>query len=122
MLNNKPSVFLVAENHLLRETLARLLNKQGEFNLCGISFCDPNITSSVVTSGTDILILDPSAVRLSDSAFVSALVRQIPRIKVVVIDMDCDPEAFLESVRAASKSLETVPAQPIDATPSNQLT
>jgi DNA-binding NarL/FixJ family response regulator len=102
VLNNKPSVFLVAGNRLLREALARLLDKRGDCNVCGASPYSPNITSSIAASGADILILDSITARLSDFTFITEIVRQAPSVKVVLIDMDCDPIAFLESVRAGA--------------------
>jgi DNA-binding NarL/FixJ family response regulator len=111
VLNNKTSVFLVAGNDLLREMLARLLNKRREFHVCGVSPCVPSIASAVAASGADILILDSSAARLADSVFVSEIVNQIPLIKIVLIDMNCDREAFLESVRAASAAEVMIPSR-----------
>lgn len=102
MLNHKASVFLVAENRLLRESLARLLNKSGNLNVCGASPCTPNTTPSVAESRADILILDPITARLPNFAYISEIVGQVPSIKVVLIDMDFDPEVFLESVRAGA--------------------
>jgi DNA-binding NarL/FixJ family response regulator len=102
VLSIAPSVFLVAGNRLLRETLARLLNRRGDFNVCGVSPCVPDTTSSVVTSGAEVLILDSVTARLSDCAFISEIVSQVPSMKVVLIDMDDDREIFLECVRAGA--------------------
>lgn len=99
---NKPSVFLVAGNRLLREALARLLSRRGDFNVCGISPCVPDIISSVGVSGAEVLVLDSVSARLSDRAFISEIVSQMPSIKVVLIDMDDDPEVFLECVRSGA--------------------
>jgi DNA-binding NarL/FixJ family response regulator len=101
-MNEKPSVFLVAGNRLMRETLAKLLVKKGDFHLCGVSPYVPDITRSIGTSGTDVLILDSVTARLSDCAFVSDILGQLPDIKVVLIDMDDDPEIFLDCVRAGA--------------------
>jgi two-component system nitrate/nitrite response regulator NarL len=102
MLNNTPCVYLVAGNRLLRETLARLLNRRGDCHVCGVSPCVPDTTSSIAASGANIVILDSVTARLSDCAFISEIVSQIPGIKVVLIDMDDDPEIFLECVRAGA--------------------
>src|SRR6202171_724592 len=100
MPDNRSSVFLVAENRLLREALARLLNRRGDFNVCGVSPCVADITSSVGSSGADVLILDSVTARLSDCAIISEIVSQVPSMKVVLIDMDDNREIFLECVRA----------------------
>jgi DNA-binding NarL/FixJ family response regulator len=93
---------LVAGNRLLREALARLLNRRGDFDVCGVSACVTDTTSSIVASGAEVLILDSVTARLSDCAFVSQIVSQVPSMKVVLIDMDNDREIFLECVRAGA--------------------
>jgi DNA-binding NarL/FixJ family response regulator len=100
--NDFPCVYLVAGNRLLRETLTRLLKKRGDCNVCGVSPCVPDTASLIAASGADVLILDSIAGRMSDCAFISEIANQIPRIKVVLIDMDINPEIFLECVRAGA--------------------
>jgi DNA-binding NarL/FixJ family response regulator len=102
MPNNRFSVFLVAGNRLLREALARLLSRRGDFDVCGVSACVTDTTCSIITSGAEVLILDSVTARLSDCAFISNIVGQLPSIKVVLIDMDNDREIFLECVRAGA--------------------
>jgi DNA-binding NarL/FixJ family response regulator len=102
MPNNRFSVFLVAGNRLLREALARLLNRRGDFDVCGVSACVTDTPSSIVASGAEVLILDSVTARLSDCAFISKIVSQLPAIRVVLIDMDNDREIFLECVRAGA--------------------
>ena len=102
MLNTASSVFLVAGNRLLREALARLLNRRGDFNVCGVSPCLPDTISSVSASGAEVLILDSVTARLSDCAFICEIVNRVPSMKVVLIDMDNDREIFLECVRAGA--------------------
>lgn len=101
-MNTKISVFLVAGNRLLREALARLLSKRGDFDVCGVSACVPESTCSITTVGTDVLILDSSTAQLSDYSLIPEIVKQAPNAKVVLIDMDDDPEVFLECVRAGA--------------------
>jgi DNA-binding NarL/FixJ family response regulator len=100
--NNGANLFLVAGNRLLRETLARLLDKGGDFNLCGVSPYVPETVHSIVASDAEVLILDSVTARLSDCALLSEIASQIPGIKVILIDMDDEPEIFLECVRAGA--------------------
>ena len=96
------SLFLVAGNRLLRETLVRIINKKDDLHVCGVSPCTPDITSTIATSGADVLVLDSLTARLSECAFICEIVSQAPNIKVALIDMDNDPEVFLECVRAGA--------------------
>ena len=102
MFEDKSSVFLVAGNRLLREALAKLLTRKGDFVVCGVSFCVPDTPHSVVSSGAQVLILDSASARQSYCAFITKIVSQVPGIKVVLIDMDDDREIFLECVRAGA--------------------
>jgi two-component system response regulator DegU len=100
LIDGKPSVFLVAGNRLMRETLAKLLVKRGDFRLSGVSPYVPDLARSIAASGTDVLILDSVTARLSDCGLVSEALSQCPEIKIVLIDMDNDPQIFLDCVRA----------------------
>ncbi len=102
MPSNTVSVFLMASNRLLRETLARLLVRRGGFKVSGVSPCVPDAFSLVGASGADVLILDSISARLSECALISQTNNRTPSIKVVLIDMEDDPEIFLDCVRAGA--------------------
>jgi two-component system response regulator DevR len=96
------SVFLMASNRLLRETLAKLLIRRGEIKVSGVSPCVQDAFSLIGTSGADVLILDSVSARPSECALISQTNNQFPHIKVVLIDMEDDPEIFLECIRAGA--------------------
>ena len=96
------SVFLMASNRLLRETLAKLLFRRGGFKVSGVSPCVPDAFSLIGTSGADVLILDSVSARATECALISQMNNQIPSIKVVLIDMEDDPVVFLDCVRAGA--------------------
>jgi DNA-binding NarL/FixJ family response regulator len=102
MPNSRSSVFLVAGNRLLRDALTKLLNKRGDFNVCGASPCVLNSISSIEASGAEVLIVDSVTARQSDCTFISKIAGQVPSMKVVLIDMDDDREIFLECVGAGA--------------------
>jgi DNA-binding NarL/FixJ family response regulator len=103
MLRETPSVFLIAGSRLLRETLVRVLNKRGAFNVCGVSPCIPVTEQEFDALGeADILILDPASTRPLKFTCISRIIEKNPGISVVMINMDDDPEVFLECVRAGA--------------------
>jgi len=102
MVNDTVSIFLVAGNRLLREALAKLLAKKGDFNVCGVSHCMPEVISSIVASGTDVLILDSITAHVSDYALIPEILTQAQSVKIMLVDMEGDPEIFLECVRAGA--------------------
>jgi DNA-binding NarL/FixJ family response regulator len=101
-MNNKISVFLVAGNRLLREALARLLTKKGDFEITGVSPFLPEILSCAAMRKAEVLVLDAITVQLSDYALITEITAQVPKIKVTLIDMGDDPEIFIKCVRAGA--------------------
>jgi DNA-binding NarL/FixJ family response regulator len=101
-MEGRISVFLVAGNRLLREALARLLTKKGDFNLCDVSPSIDTFLTSVESSVADVLILDSATARVCDLAAVSDVMQKYPNTKVMLIDMEDDPELFLRCVRAGA--------------------
>jgi DNA-binding NarL/FixJ family response regulator len=96
-------VFLVAENRLLRETLARLLGKRLGFKVCGSSPFVPGIARLVIDSGTDVLVLDSVTARPPECPHLLTEIAARPHsIRTLLIDMEEDPERFLNAVRAGA--------------------
>ena len=54
----KTSIFVLAENRLLRETLSRLLQKKGDFQILGEDCYSETAMELVIASQCDILLLD----------------------------------------------------------------
>jgi DNA-binding NarL/FixJ family response regulator len=102
MADSVISVLLVAGNRLLREALAKLLHKRGDFRVCGGLACLSDVSSTVVKSGASVLVLDSISSKLSNFAIISDVRRKAPGVKVVLMDMDDDPDTFLECVRAGA--------------------
>jgi DNA-binding NarL/FixJ family response regulator len=96
------SVFLVAGNRLLREALAKLLSKKGDFEVCGVSPFVPNVCDSLAELEADVLVLDAVSAQLSDDSLIPEVTARTPNVKIVLIDMDDDPEKFLYCVRAGA--------------------
>jgi DNA-binding NarL/FixJ family response regulator len=68
----------------------------------GVSPYTPETASAIEGSGVGILILDSVTARLSEYSLISEVLSLNPSIKVVLIDMDADPELFLECVQAGA--------------------
>jgi DNA-binding NarL/FixJ family response regulator len=100
--NCSVSVFLMASNRLLRETLAKLLVRRGGFKVSGVSPCVSDAFSLIGTCGADVLILDSVSALSSECALISQTSSQIPGTKVALIDMEDDPSIFLDCVRAGA--------------------
>lgn len=96
------SILLVAGNRLLREALAKLFKKQGDFRVCGGLVCQADVSTAIAESGAQVALLDSMSVQLSHFEIISEIQRNAPDTKVVLIDMDDDADTFLECVRAGA--------------------
>lgn len=92
-------VFILAENRLLREALARILNKKNDIRVVGASAFAPDIVHQVAAAAPDVLLSDSAAIALSELRLVAEVRAAIPGLKVVMIGMDSDAEIFLRGVR-----------------------
>jgi DNA-binding NarL/FixJ family response regulator len=92
-------VFILAENRLLREALARILSKKSDIKVVGASAFSPEVVGQISHAAPDVLLSDSAAVALSELRLISEVRATIPGLKVVMIGMDADPEIFLRAVR-----------------------
>lgn len=96
MTRSATDVFLLSENRLLRETLARLLQKRADISVVGVSRATQSVIEEIVRSNCEIVLTD----RLSparDANLLEALVQHVPEIKIVLFGMDEDAGIFLKS-------------------------
>ena len=91
-------VFLAIENRLLRDTLAKLLRRQGDVELSGKGGSGETDPEEVAKSGCDVALLD-----FLDPEWMSVVKKQSQEkgrtIKTIVIGMDAESAPFLEAVR-----------------------
>jgi DNA-binding NarL/FixJ family response regulator len=92
-------VFILAENRLLREALARILSKKSDIQVVGAAAFSPDVVGQISSAAPDVLLSDSAAVALSELRLVSEVRAAIPGLKVVMIGMDADRETFLRAVR-----------------------
>jgi len=110
------SVFLLAENRLLREALARILNKKSNITIAGSGSYSPNIETVLASLVPDVLLFDPLDWNLGLS-LIRHLRDSLPSLKIVMIGMDTDGELFLRAVRegVAGYLLKDAPASEVAA-------
>ena len=92
------NVFVVAENRLLRESLARLLRKRSDLTVVGEGSYS-NVTSETVGgSRTHVLLLDSLTSRY-ESDLICDLRESAPQVRLVLFGMDEDADIFIQAVR-----------------------
>jgi DNA-binding NarL/FixJ family response regulator len=93
-------VFLLAENRLLREALARVLDKKNDIRVLAAVAFDTKVTELVSELRPQILVLDSSVFADVSLEVVASIRRVIPETRILMIGMDSDKETFLRCVRA----------------------
>jgi len=96
-LSPQVSVYLLTENRLLRDTLARLLRKRSEINVVGVSRRSETVKDEIISSHCDVVLTDyfESTAR---PTFLRDVLDQDPGIKLLLFGMSEDPDVFLKAV------------------------
>jgi len=92
-------VFILAENRLLREALARILNKKSDMRVVAAAAIASDIVGQISQAAPHVLLCDSSALALSQLHLVAELRAALPGLKVIMIGMDGSPDNFLRAVR-----------------------
>ncbi|HUJ94124.1 MAG TPA: response regulator transcription factor [Terriglobales bacterium] len=93
------SVFIVAENFLLREALTRILNRKNDIEVVGSAAFSALVIEEIASHAPHVLLLDLLPEASHDLSVVRALVKHFPSLNIIMIDMDPAKELFLRSVR-----------------------
>jgi DNA-binding NarL/FixJ family response regulator len=92
------SVFLLAQNRLLREALTRVLCKKN-ISVVGACALSPASMEQIITAAPDVLVMDSFTTSMSNRELIRGAQREIDQMKIVMIGMDLDEQAFMECVR-----------------------
>ena len=93
------SVFILAQNRLLREALARLLSKKADLRIAGASDFSPQLVQLIAQASPDVLLSDPTAFASRQMHIVQEIRAAVPGLKVVMIGMEAGEDIFLQAVR-----------------------
>jgi DNA-binding NarL/FixJ family response regulator len=97
---HRTSVFLLAENRLLRDALVKILNRKNEFQVLASAAFSPQVLRQITEQAPNVLLLDSAAFEFSDVQIIWAARRELPDLRVIMIGMEADQETFLRAVRA----------------------
>jgi len=112
--SDKVSVFLVAQNRLLRESLTRLLDKNGDIAIVGACPFSPLILYQITKAGPDVLLIDSFTTALSHLELTREAQRSVPGIKVVMIGMEAKEESFVQAIREGAVGYVLEEAAPLE--------
>src|ERR1700719_2491940 len=98
-LSSPTKVYVLAETPLLRQTLVRLFRKRSDIDVVGDACCSESAVEDIVSSKSDLLLLDCFDTIHASDDLLSRLQESIPEIKIVLFGMNEDPDFFLRAVR-----------------------
>ena len=93
------SVFLLAQNRLLREALARILDKKTDLAVVGACENSPLAIEQITAATPDVLVMDSFTTATAQLQFTREVQRLAPGIKMVMVGMEPDERSFLQAVR-----------------------
>ena len=106
----KPRVFVAAENRLLREALSRMLTRSGEIEVIGGTTAGPlqkdvglpiwPVPPSAVPEDAEILLLSSKGNLDQDLDAIRRIRAIAPGVLILLIDVTGDETAFLQCIRA----------------------
>ena len=91
-------VFLLAENRLLREALARIFSKKHDLEVVGAVSCTPDVLQVIANCSPRVLVFDPADMR-SGLAFLRKLRELLPELRVILIGMETSTELVVQAIR-----------------------
>jgi DNA-binding NarL/FixJ family response regulator len=92
------NVYIVAENRLLRESLARLFRKRSDLSVVGEGSYPESTTERINSTQTHLILLDCVG-PAHRPELICDLRESMPQIRVVLFGMDDDADIFLQAVR-----------------------
>ena len=108
------TIFLLAENRLLRESLSRLLRKKSDISVAGECGQTAGAIHQISESGCEILLLDEATNSRTNPNLVSQSLDAVPGLKIILIGMDNDEESFLQAVRSGAVGILVREASAMD--------
>lgn len=93
-------VFIVSENRLLRDMLARIFEQEQGLAVVGVARLCREAIEEISSTRPDVLLLDPPALAMPDLNDLQRIRRRAPQLRVVAFGMAESEEVFLAAVRA----------------------
>jgi DNA-binding NarL/FixJ family response regulator len=111
------TVFLLAENRLLREALLRILSKKDDIHVVGAGSYGPDIFEQIVSTQANVVVLDTISPVLAECGVVHELHQLNPGIRVVMVGMEPEEAVFLRVVQAGAVGYVLKDASAVEVAP-----
>ncbi|HET9177835.1 MAG TPA: response regulator transcription factor [Terriglobia bacterium] len=101
-MNAQVNIFLLAQNRLLLEALARILRKKAEFSVIHAGAYSPECVRIMNGSDCEVLLLDSSVTDAFGFQVIQDTLGGTDGLKALMIGMEEDEETFLKAVSAGA--------------------
>lgn len=112
--SSRISVFLLAENRLLREALGRILSKKPDVDIVGACSFTPDAFNDLIARNPQVILLDSPALAFHGPRLIAAIRGRLPSARVVMIGMEREEATFLRAVREAVMGYVLQDASPVE--------
>ena len=92
-------IYVMAYNRLLRETLGKLLAKRNDLQVGGQSAATVETVQQLTQSCADLLLLNSGGDVTNDLSIVRMARMHAPCVRVMMLGMNDEPQAFLKCIR-----------------------
>jgi two-component system, NarL family, response regulator DevR len=93
------TVFLLAQNRLVREALTKVLDRKSDVAVVGSQALSPQTTEDVIAAAPDVLVVDSYTASTPHLELLRQVQGCVSDVRVVMIGMDPDEQHFLQAVR-----------------------
>jgi DNA-binding NarL/FixJ family response regulator len=110
----KVGVHIISGNRLMRELLARILNKRSDLSAVSADKIDLESRKSLDGNCSMVALFDSPWSVLQETAAIRELLNPPSAWKIIVLGMEEDPKIFLELVRLGTSGFLLKDASPMD--------
>ena len=100
LAESRPSVFVAADNWLVREALANMLRKGGNIEVVGMESPSPFSAECVAEAEANVLLLSSTGTLNEDLLMVQKVRAAAPKVRILLLGMAKSEAEFLRCVRA----------------------
>jgi len=93
------TIFLVAQNRLVREALTKVFGRKIDVAVVGSQVLTSQTTEDVIAAAPDVLVVDSYTASAQHLDLVRQVQGGVSGVRVVMIGMDPDEQHFLQAVR-----------------------
>jgi two-component system response regulator DevR len=99
IVDGRSTVFLLAQNRLLREALSKILSKKESLQVIGSCALTADSLEDIVLAFPDVLVIDSFTMAAVQVQLVRDVQQRLVDLKLVMIGMESDGQPFLRAIR-----------------------